>query len=325
MLCHAQRLFEGNAQSFRIVTYLEPKEFGEASGGRDRWVGLNLTRATLRSVCKYPVVEGDESIDPDHPKFGVYDDPTDLEYFAWVWDGDQPHRTLATKIMDVSDDIAYATHDFEDGVWSGLIPLHDLISSDKAVVLDLHRKVSERYPEIAPDDVARELNALFGLIVDASGLDEDEMAWAHRPFERTRPSLSYLKRFTAAMIGFFIEQTTPDDMFREPDKDLELKLALLTGIAWIWMIERPDLMTRKFGQMRVIKELFSGYLEEPGMLPRRDELNEIDRAGLAGEEKEQAILRLVRDHIAGMTDHYAIRVHEEMYGGRSPFEIRLTY
>ena len=44
--------------------------------------------------------------------------------WEWVWDsGDGQVRTLATSDLDVADDIAYAAHDFEDGVWAGLIPL----------------------------------------------------------------------------------------------------------------------------------------------------------------------------------------------------------
>jgi len=79
-------LFEGNAQSFRIVTLLEPKVFGQTTSEHDRWVGLNLSRTTLRSMCKYPVVETEHMRAEDHPKFGIYDEPDDHEYFDWLWD-----------------------------------------------------------------------------------------------------------------------------------------------------------------------------------------------------------------------------------------------
>jgi hypothetical protein len=54
---------------------------------------------------KYPTKEADAA---DHPKgkFGVYDDPADLEYFEWIWEGDDPSATLAAKITDSADDIA---------------------------------------------------------------------------------------------------------------------------------------------------------------------------------------------------------------------------
>jgi len=59
--------FEGNAQSFRIVTRL-------AMGSTDN--GLNLTRATLNAVLKYPWLHGKNAMKPD--KWGAYDSDKDL-------------------------------------------------------------------------------------------------------------------------------------------------------------------------------------------------------------------------------------------------------
>src|SRR5512132_3595897 len=68
--------FEGNAQTLRVLTRLEAKVF-DADG---RSAGLNLTRATLDAVCKYPWFRT-----PGRRKYGVY--PDDAEVFTWLRSG----------------------------------------------------------------------------------------------------------------------------------------------------------------------------------------------------------------------------------------------
>ena len=316
---HAAGAFEGNAQSFRVVTFGEAKEFGLAAAGTDRWVGLNLTRTTLRALCKYPVPETDPT---PAGKFNVYDDPSDLEYFEWVWESDTRTKSLGAKVMDTSDDIAYGVHDFEDGVWAGMIPLHDLVHGREVAIEQLARKVlardSERDERAFPnEDVATPLAMLLKPVADRD--------WARHPFERTRHGRRELKTFTAQLIHDFVHEVTQTG-FLAPAGLTRQKLDLLTGMAWVWMIERTDLATQRFGQRRIISELFNGYWRDPSMLPRQDEWREVQETSAeagGGAWPEKA--RLIRDHIAGMTDAYASEVHREMYGGRDVMAIGLTY
>jgi dGTPase len=112
--------FEGNAQSLRLVTRLEPKVAG---------AGLNLTRATLDATLKYPwFSEGPGT------KYGVYAE--DAEVFGWIREGAPPgRRCLEAQVMDWADDIAYSVHDLEDGFHAGLITFKNLNSlTERAVV-----------------------------------------------------------------------------------------------------------------------------------------------------------------------------------------------
>ena len=136
MQTHAESLFEGNPQSFRIVTLLEPKFYGRTGAGGDdrRWLGLDLTRTTLRALMKYPIVEAASMLHEEYPKFGAYSETTDVDYYEWVWGNREPQQvTLAATIMDTADDVAYAVHDFEDGVWAGMIPLYELLAGNEHV------------------------------------------------------------------------------------------------------------------------------------------------------------------------------------------------
>ncbi|HEV7627269.1 MAG TPA: deoxyguanosinetriphosphate triphosphohydrolase, partial [Streptomyces sp.] len=121
--------FEGNAQSLRLLSRLEPKRFLAADADPDAGgagaearvsVGLNLTRAALDAATKYPWTHGSHPTDPASRKFGVYTE--DLPVFNWFRRGAPGHRKcFEAQVMDWADDVAYSVHDVEDGLHAGYL------------------------------------------------------------------------------------------------------------------------------------------------------------------------------------------------------------
>ena len=176
--------FEGNAQTLRLLTRLEPKVIDPMTG---RPAGLNLTRACLDAATKYPWPR--ESAPPGSAKFGVYAE--DARVFGWMREGaPRGRRCIEAQVMDLSDDVAYSVHDVEDAVVGG--HLDPRVLADPQNVLRVAAQVRAWYlPDAEDAEVAAALDRLRRL-----------PAWVGS-FDGGHRALAALKDMTSQLIGRF--------------------------------------------------------------------------------------------------------------------------
>jgi len=304
--------FEGNAQTFRLLTRLEAKTFGP--GGPDDSVGLNLTRATLDACTKYPwsSAEADEpqGVHADGSprvirKFGVYVD--DRPIFDWVRVGaGEPggrRRCLEAQVMDLADDVAYSVHDVEDGVVAGRIGLHAL---DRDAVW---ATVREWYlPDAADADLD---DALTGLqAVDG---------WPGAAYDGSRRHLAALKNLTSDLIGRFCG-AVQDATFAAADGPLvryradlvvpaetEREIAVLKGIAAHYVM-RADDRVALMGRQRELLARLVERLSAAGPDALDTQYADDWRAATDDAGRHRAVI----DQVASLTDASAVARHDRL-------------
>jgi len=301
--------FEGNAQSFRVVTRLSLR-----SGPYD---GLNLTRQTLNGLLKYPWLR-----DLDHPdreaKWGAYH--ADGAVFEWVRDGrDDAHpRSLEAELMDWADDVTYAVHDMEDFYRAGLVPLDRLCSNPTerdrfvdSLFVDgsTRKKVRPRLGNLKPSELERAAKALFDGLLD---LDE---AYTGDPLQKRK-----LKQQSSALIGQYMSAISAapvapgsGERLVTIDARKRAQVAVLKELTWFYVINRPSLAVLQQGQRQVIIGLFAAYKDAV----ERDQLRlfpPFEQQRLRAARTEPARLRVIVDYIASMTEERAVEIYRRMSG-----------
>ncbi|MGX7827011.1 deoxyguanosinetriphosphate triphosphohydrolase [Actinokineospora sp. 24-640] len=298
--------FEGNAQTLRILTRLEPKVLGEDGAE----YGLNLTRASLDAATKYPWPRR-----PDTVKFGVYAD--DLPVFRWLRDGaPADRRCVEAQVMDWSDDVAYSVHDVEDGVRAGRIRVRALADAqERAVLAALAAKHFSAHPVT---DIEEAAAGLLGLPVVADLADRD--------YDGTLGAQVALKRLTSELVGRFASAVVTatrrahgDGPLTRHGADLvipdqvQCEVALFKAMALHYVMSDPDRLAAQVAQRDLLGELVAVLAErapaalEPAFQPAWRAAT--DDAGR---------LRVVIDQTASLTDAQAATWHRAIVDNSKP-------
>jgi dGTPase len=254
--------FEGNAQSFRILTKLAVRY--------DECDGLDLTRATLAATLKYPWLR-DHSDKKKRGKWSAYD--SEREAFDWARKFHRDDRkTPEAEIMDWADDIAYSVHDVEDFHRVGVIRWEEIFASSSAAAI-IEAVVTDWFdpPSDAKERAGRALDRLREITVPFPAVRLQQ-------YDGGREQRRQLRNLTSLLIGRFIRALTlnseasgPSVLINQESAD---EVRVLKRIARTYVIGLPALHAQQFGQKRIIEELFEIFLSrskagQASFLPKR--------------------------------------------------------
>ena len=253
--------FEHNFQSFRVLTKLEKryKDFD----------GLNLTFATLEGVMKHSFSYKKPFLKDLDPRFNL-----------------DKHPSLEAMVVDHADEIAYTSHDIDDGIKYGLIVFSDLLDDPLCLRVD---KMVQKEGIKRTDKLYRHrfVAGLIKLLVEDFIENSEEGVKQHR---KSTPICVTLTAKEKLPVGF--------------SKETARQLKILKKLLLKKLYKHEKIARKMYAGKQCIKGLYKAFREDSDLLPpHQKELVEV--------RKEE---RVIADYIAAMTDRYAMKTYHEIYG-----------
>jgi dGTPase len=313
--------FEGNAQSFRIVNKLAV---------RTNEQGLDLTRATLNAILKYPWSKQPTGYESE--KWGVYD--TENRQFDDAREA-APYKnskTLEAELMDWADDVAYAVYDLDDFYRAGLIPLDRLLERSDRHFEALFKNIEARWkrrrmPVTDLPAYKTQFDKLLKLLSTRHPL-QDAYSGTRAQRAALRDVTSFLVNRCAGAVELAAVDSVPakaDDsgLIRGPkplliQEEVKMEVAILKELAWTYVIENPALTAQQEGQKEIIRLLFEKFstaaLNQDWRIFPASMRSDV-RASRTEWAKDPVMrTRVVIDLISSMTEVQAIEMHRRLTG-----------
>ncbi|MBN8929482.1 MAG: deoxyguanosinetriphosphate triphosphohydrolase [Rhodospirillales bacterium] len=256
--------FDHNAQSLRVVTLLESRYAG--------WDGLNLTWETLEGLAKH---NGPLRNPP--PYIADYNDRHRLDLGT--------HASAEAQVAAMADDIAYHSHDLDDGLRARLFGPDDI--AHLPIVKDALGAARRSSLDVPPPRLRHET---IRRVIDA--LVSDLIGETQRRLARLEPKdADAIRKARQRVVSFSAPMAEANQVIKD---------FLFARMYRHWRVNR---MTRKARSLT--EEVFRLLHADPSLLPD-------DWRGRAGEGGTQRAAVVVGDYVAGMTDRYAMDEHRRL-------------
>ena len=258
--------FDHNEQSVRVLTLLEERYA--------RFNGLNLTFETIDGVVKH----NGPMTDKVRPTIAAFDKDWGLDLALWP--------SLEAQLANLSDDIAYMSHDFDDALRAGLVTINQI--DELPVVGDVLREIHNQHCNLSMGRLTHELTRrLISYFVQDALVNTTSLLADVNP--ETAEDIRTAGQALAGHSGQAAEE-----------------LAALRSflMAYSWRHYKVNRMTSK--SKKQLAALFDRLLSETNLMPTewQDKLKDQTRAEKA---------RIIADYVASMTDRYALLEYERIF------------
>lgn len=320
--------FEGNAQSFRIVSRLEKKVQNESQR-----FGLNLTFRTLAAILKYDrPIPLSRRLNGKFVKGYYQSEATLIKQIKQTVtgpDGSETKnwKTLECSIMDLADDIAYSTFDLEDSLKAGfLTPLGILSSSDRLLRIVAEKVGEEVSEEVTPATITAVFAQIFsGLIESRDEVDTSDGGLLEIAVEGYRSSCnmmgsqartalsSQLVKNAIAAVKVDLNEEFPMLSKVRLEAEARLRVEVLKRYVYYATIYSSRVKLPEFRGYEVVTGIFKALAGDKGFLLMPDDFREQYES--TDDLNEQ--MRMICDFVAGMTDRYAIEFYGRLHSDTS--------
>ncbi len=270
--------FDHNAQSLRIVTKLE-RRYAEFDG-------LNLSWETLEGLVKH----NGPLADTNGAGLGHAIPQPILDFNALLPLDLHTHASLEAQAAALADDIAYDTHDIDDGLRAGILDFEALRAAP--LTGGIITEIERQYPDLERTRMIAELGRR-----QITVMVEDVIQETSKRLKALGPvSANDIRNAVHAIVAFSPGMAATEKA--------------LKAFLYKSLYRHPEVMATMDTAAFMVAELFNHYVTHPSAMPE-DWHAGYDR--LSETQKK----RHVADFIAGMTDQFAIREHERLFDRKS--------
>lgn len=337
--------FEGNAQTFRILTRLEKKESPLGSivldkNGYDCRVGLNLTARVLASALKYdheiPVVRGAGGVKKGyyHTEKNLVDKLKECLHYSKATGPNLQFKTVECAVMDLADDIAYSTYDLEDAFKAGFLTPYDVAAADDRIYKDIVEKLKKSGITATVEECRATILGIFMHLWDSSvsqqkSLDSntsDPTQYRTKTIEnwlnsynlsQEMASNGYMRnKLTSGIVNMFIngielELNTGNPLFSNIhfNEETQLRVNILKHFTYVSLINSPMLKVVESRGAEIVFKMFDKLTTADGQVLLPKDVRNLYE--LSSDELWRK--RVICDFIAGMTDRYAMEFYGRLF------------
>ena len=262
--------FDHNEQALRILCELEKRY--------PNFIGLNLCWETLDGIIKHNGI-----IDKPRQFLKILDSKFQFDLNS--------NTSLEGQVAAIADDIAYLTHDFDDGLNSGILNINQI--KNLPIIDMIIKKISNKFINITDQFLAHEMVRRLISVLVQDTINNSKLNIKNYNIQ----SVENVKHCPKPIVCFSSKTLFDVSVIRD----------FLLNKLW----HHPKVDKSKSLGKKVISDLFDFFIKDPNILINEEKLYN-NKKTMAGKSPK-SLERFVADKIASLTDRNALEMHKKYF------------